>query len=76
MAELKEGRHVAAKLLGPAPAVGPDGAPLTAADGRLDFDYRGSLPVLLDWLAKLPLEELHLGPLGLTPIYRKYHGGD
>jgi ABC-2 type transport system ATP-binding protein len=79
MEELREGRHVTAKLLGPPPATGPDGAPLpplAVADGRLDFDYRGPLPDLLGWLAKLPLDELKVGPLGLTAIYRKYHGGD
>ncbi len=79
MAELREGRHVAARLLGPPPAAGPDGSPLppdAAADGRLDFDYRGPLPDLLGWLAKVPLGELKVGPLGLTPIYRKHHGGD
>ena len=40
MAELREGRHVTAKLLGPPPAAGPDGAPLppdAVADGRLDL---------------------------------------
>ncbi len=77
MADLREGRHVTARLLGPPPAAGPDGEPLpadAAADGRLDLDYRGPLPDLLGWLAKLPLDELKVGPLGLTAIYRKYHG--
>jgi ABC-2 type transport system ATP-binding protein len=76
MGELREGRHVTAKLLGPPPATGPDGAPLAVSDSRLDFDFRGPLPDLLGWLAKLPLDELKVGPLGLTAIYRKYHGGD
>jgi ABC-2 type transport system ATP-binding protein len=79
MEELREGRHVAARLLGPPPPTGPDGSPLppgAIADGRLDFDYRGPLPALLGWLARMPLDELKVGPLGLTPIYKKYHGGD
>ena len=79
MEELREGRHVTAKLLGPPPATGPGGSPLppnAIEDGRLDFDYRGPLPDLLGWLARLPLDELKVGPLGLTAIYRKCHGGD
>lgn len=79
MEELREGRHVAARLLGPPPPTGPDDSPLppgAVADGRLDFDYRGPLPALLGWLARIPLDELKVGPLGLTPIYKKYHGGD
>ncbi|HVK16745.1 MAG TPA: ABC transporter ATP-binding protein [Fimbriiglobus sp.] len=76
MEELREGRHVTAKLLGPPPANGPDGSPLPPGaieDGRLDFDYRGPLSDLLGWLARLSLDELKIGSLGLTAIYRKYH---
>jgi ABC-2 type transport system ATP-binding protein len=79
MTDLREGRHVVAKLLGPPPAVGPDGLPLpgdAVAGGRLDFDYRGPTPDLLVWLSRFPLDGLNVGPLGLGAIYRKYHGGD
>jgi ABC-2 type transport system ATP-binding protein len=76
MSELKEGRHVSARLVGLPPERGPDGKPLPSeavGDGRLSLDYRGPLPTLLDWLAKLPLHDLRVEPLGLMPIYRKYH---
>jgi ABC-2 type transport system ATP-binding protein len=78
MAELREGRHVAAKVAA-APTEGPDGKPLpegAVGDGRLSLDYRGPLPRLLEWLAKLPLDELRVEPMGLTPINRKFHAGD
>ena len=29
--------------------------------------------MLLDWLARQPLADLRIEPMGLTPIYRKYH---
>jgi ABC-2 type transport system ATP-binding protein len=78
MAELREGRSVRARLTCPPPANGPDGTALgpdaVTADGRLDLDYRGPLPLLLEWLAKQSLDELRVEPMGLTPIYRKFHG--
>ena len=78
MDDLRDGRAVTARLTGPRPASGPGGAPLgsqtIAADGRLSLSYRGPLPALLDWLARQPLEDLRVEPLGLGPIYRKYHG--
>jgi ABC-2 type transport system ATP-binding protein len=74
MTELRHGRHVSAKLTGPAPATGPDGSPLESANGRLSLDYRGPLPDLLGWLARQPVDDLKVEPLGLSPIYRKHHG--
>lgn len=78
MDELREGRHVSATV-NAAPTAGPDGKPLpdgAVCDGRLSLDYRGPLPQLLEWLAKLPLDELRVEPMGLTPIYRKFHVGE
>jgi ABC-2 type transport system ATP-binding protein len=78
MAELREGRAVHARLTGTTPLSGPDGERLTreavTPDGRLNLEYRGPLPVLLDWLAKQALDDLRVEPLGLGPIYRKFHG--
>lgn len=80
MAELRGGRAVAARLAGPAPAAGPDGGPLppdaVTPDGRLALEYRGPLPPLLDWLARQPLDDLRVEPLGLGPIYRRSHGSE
>ena len=77
MSELREGRSVSARLTGPHPATGPDGAALdpgAVADGRLQMTFRGPLPVLLDWLAKQQLAELVIEAQGLAPIYKKFHG--
>jgi ABC-2 type transport system ATP-binding protein len=79
MPELREGRHVSARLAGPPPTHGPDGyrLPDGVVDGdRLSLDYRGPLPALLDWLAKQTVDELTVKPLGLARIYRQYHGSE
>lgn len=78
MSELREGRAVHARVPGTAPFKGPDGERLSAEaltpDGRLNLTWRGPLPPLLTWLAEQPLDDLRVEPLGLGPIYRKYHG--
>jgi ABC-2 type transport system ATP-binding protein len=77
MADLREGRAVRARWTGPAPALGPAGAPLApdaVTDGHLNMVFRGPLPVLLDWLAHQPLTDLVIEPQGLAPIYKKFHG--
>lgn len=78
LGELREGRHITATITGPRPTLGPEGTPLPEGSindgGRLDLEYRGSMPPLLDWLASLMLADLRIEPLGLASIYRKYHG--
>ena len=41
---------------------------------ELSFEYLGPLPELLAWLARLPVADLRIEPLGLTSIYHRYHG--
>jgi ABC-2 type transport system ATP-binding protein len=77
MAELREGRAVSARITGPAPTTGPGGEqlpPEATSGGQLSLTFRGSLPVLLNWLASQPLADLKVEPQGLTPIYRRFHG--
>src|SRR6185312_530370 len=78
MAELRDGRTVSARMVGTVPLTGPDGQRLSpeamTPDGRLNLTYRGPMPLLLDWLAKQSLEDLRIEPMGLSPIYKKYHG--
>ena len=78
LAELRDGRSVSARILDTIPFNGPDGERLGAdslgPDGRLNLTYRGPMPALLVWLAKQHLDDLRIEPLGLGPIYRKYHG--
>jgi ABC-2 type transport system ATP-binding protein len=79
MSELREGRHVSARLAGPPPGSGPDGSrlPEGAVNGdRLALDYRGPLPALLEWLAKQPVDDLTVRPLGLARIYRQHHSNE
>ena len=76
LADLRGGRHVTARLVGPAPLTGPDGASLAATGDRLDLEYRGPLPVLLRWLAELSLADLKVEPVGLGGIYKQYHAAD
>ena len=77
MSELREGRSISARLTGPAPVTGPGATPLPpdAVTGeRLNLIFRGPLPVLFDWLSRLPLEDIRVEPQGLGPIYRSVHG--
>jgi ABC-2 type transport system ATP-binding protein len=78
MSELREGRVVHARVPGTVPFKGPDGERLSpdvlTSDGRLHLTWRGPLPPLLHWLAEHALDDLRVEPLGLGPIYRKYHG--
>ena len=78
MAELREGRLVRARFERPVEA-GPDlqGLRLRARfDNQLTWEYTGPLPPLLEWLARQPVVDLRLEPLGLAPIYQRYHGAE
>ena len=78
MSQLREGRAVHARVPGTVPFKGPDGERLSpealGPDGRLNLTWRGPLPPLLNWLAEQALDDLRVEPLGLGPIYRRYHG--
>ena len=78
MAELREGRLVRARLDGPWRADGlPDGLAVREHDkDRLTLEHRGPLPPLLAWLARQPLADLRLEPLGLAAVYQRFHGAD
>ena len=43
---------------------------------RVTLEYDGPLPALLEWLARQPLADLRLEPLGLAAVYYRYHGAD
>jgi ABC-2 type transport system ATP-binding protein len=77
MSELQEGRLVRARFQ--QEAVAPPALPglrvMEQAKDRLTLEFTGELPELLSWLARQPLVELRVEPLGLTPLYYRYHGG-
>jgi ABC-2 type transport system ATP-binding protein len=76
MSELRGGRSVSARVVGTPPATGPGGEPLSLHHGRLNLNYTGPMPRLLEWLAGQSLDDLRIEPQGLGPIYRKHHGND
>jgi ABC-2 type transport system ATP-binding protein len=77
MSHLRDGRAVSARLIGTVPLNGPSGERLVpeaiTPEGRLQLEYHGPLPPLLDWLAKQTLDDLRVEPIGLGPIYKRYH---
>ena len=78
MSELRQGRLVRARFKGGAePLPLPEGLTVRARhDDLLTLEYTGDLPGLLAWLARQPLTDLRIGPLGLAAIYHRYHGAE
>jgi ABC-2 type transport system ATP-binding protein len=76
LSELREGRLLRARFKGPAqPPPALEGLHVRERQAdHLTLEYTGELPELLAWLARQPLAELRLEPLGLHAIYHRYHG--
>jgi len=74
MSDLREGRYVRAQFAA-APSVDPNGAPLGAANGKVELEYRGPLPALLSWLSQHSPTDVRIEPLGLGPLYARIHEG-
>ena len=76
MPELRQGRRVQVRFQGTDPPLPEwlqrDGHRIL--DGRLEMDYTGPLPPLLEWLARKSVDDLRMQPLGLAPIYHRFHG--
>jgi ABC-2 type transport system ATP-binding protein len=45
-------------------------------DHQAELEYTGPLSPLLTWLARQPLTDLRMEPLGLASIYQRYHGAE
>jgi ABC-2 type transport system ATP-binding protein len=72
--QLHQGRLVRARFLRPTPPPPLEGVrPRDSVDGQMVFEYTGELSPLLGWLAQAPLADVRLEPLGLAPIYFRYH---
>lgn len=76
MKELRQGRLIRATRTEPF-------EPIPALDGlrireqretSLLLEHTGPLPPLLAWLARQPVMDLSVEPLGLASIYHRYHG--
>jgi ABC-2 type transport system ATP-binding protein len=84
MADLRLGRLVRLRLAGP-PDSGPPLAPPAELPGlrprdrhqdRITLEYTGPLPPLLEWLARQPVADVQIEPLGLAAIYSHFHGAE
>jgi ABC-2 type transport system ATP-binding protein len=78
MSELKEGRLIHARLLD------RDRAPPTLAglsereqkNDLVTWEYQGPQPDLLAWLARQPVADVRIEPLGLNALYYRFHGDE
>lgn len=43
-------------------------------DGRFEYEYRGPAAELLPMLSRFPIDDLRIEPLGLSGIYKHWHG--
>lgn len=76
MHQLRQGRLVYARFSQPTPLPPLDGIRVRTQEGaETVFEYAGELVPLLGWLASVAPLEVRLEPLGLAPIYFRYHGG-
>jgi ABC-2 type transport system ATP-binding protein len=73
MSELRTGRRVAATFPAGPPPTGPAGEPLPADGDRVEFDTRAPTADLLAWLARHPVTDLRVEPLGLDGLYKRFH---
>ena len=76
MTELRQGRLIRRPFCqaGAAAAIARCSAARAMAHDRLVLESTGPLPPLLDWLARQPVTDLRIEPLGLGPVYHRYHG--
>jgi ABC-2 type transport system ATP-binding protein len=77
MKELREAHLIRASFSGGPPDHLPDLPGLQLQERgqyELTMEYTGPLPPLVEWLGGQALADLRLEPLGLSAIYRRYHG--
>jgi ABC-2 type transport system ATP-binding protein len=78
LSELRQARLVRARVTGPVEDL-PQRDGFVWRDRRPDhitFEHSGALPDLLRWLARQPLEDLRVEPVGLASVYHRYHGAE
>jgi ABC-2 type transport system ATP-binding protein len=77
MAELRDSRRVRVRLSDHEPLPSLPGLDIRAQhDGEVELAYTGPLPKLLDWLSGRSVEDVRIEPLGLAPIYQRYHAAE
>ena len=79
VAELRRQHRIRLQLAGPMtplPAELAAGVVVeTGAGGTVGITTSGDLPPLLGWLARQPLAELQIEPVGLRTAYQRHHAG-
>lgn len=76
MSELRDGRRIQVHLQNPIESI-PEMEGLTIrqqSSQELTLEHTGSLPELFTWLGQQALSDLRMEPLGLAPVYYRYHG--
>lgn len=48
--------------------------PLERHGDQLAWEYSGPLPPMLEWLARQPVLDMRVEPLGLSGVYQRFHG--
>jgi ABC-2 type transport system ATP-binding protein len=78
MSELREARLVRVRFSGSAEELPHlEGVQVRERqDGRLTLEHAGPLPPLLAWLARQPVADLGIEPVGLKAVYHRYHGAE
>ena len=78
MSEVRRRHRIAARLTGPLPPVPSElhDVEVVSRDGHVSLETPGDLRPLLGWLAKLPLDEVRIEPLGLKAVYQQFHGDE
>lgn len=79
MSSLKRQHRIRARLTGPLtppPDSLKEQLEIQARDGQVAICTPGELSPLLDWLARLPLAEVQIEPIGLRALYDQYHPGE
>lgn len=76
MSELRRGKLIHLDLTRPADALPPlEGLSVSEQkNGRMVLEHSGPLAPLLEWLARQPIADLRIAPLGLASVYQRYHG--
>lgn len=77
MSELKEGRLIHARLLARESPPAPAGlAERERKNDLVTWEYTGPQPELLAWLARQPVADVRIEPLGLNALYYRFHGDE
>ena len=75
MHHLRQGKLVRVHFLKPVTLPALEGLTVREqAETQASFEYTGPLPQLMRWLAEAPLDDVRVEPLGLAPIYFRFHG--